>query len=420
VDELKTPGKPFEISKWAVQVAWEKVKTNKGAAGVDGVSIGEFEKDLKNNLYKIWNRMSSGTYFPPPVMAVEIAKAHGGGTRMLGVPTVADRIAQTVVAGVLEAKVEPIFHPSSYGYRPGRSALDAVGACRQRCWEFDWVVEFDIRKFFDSVPWALIVKAVQAHTDLPWVVLYVKRWLAAPLALPDGTLQDRDRGTPQGSAISPVLANLFLHYAFDAWITREFPDVVFERYADDAVVHCSSLGQAERVLAAIKGRMAKVGLQLHPDKTRIVYCKDDRRRGSHEHTSFTFLGFTFRPRGVRTKTGKMRCGFNPAVSKEALKQMGARVRAWRLHHRTGSSEHDLARQINPVVRGWMQYYGAFYRSALHPLLARINAYLMRWSRNKYKRLRSRKKAQAQWERVVRLRPKFFAHWIWVNTVPAVW
>ncbi|MEV0407223.1 group II intron reverse transcriptase/maturase [Actinoallomurus sp. NPDC050550] len=420
MNELKAPGKPFGISKLAVVEAWEKVKANKGAAGVDGVSIEEFEKDLKNNLYKIWNRMSSGTYFPPPVQGVEIPKAYGGGTRMLGVPTVADRIAQTVVAGVLEREVEPVFHPDSYGYRPGRSALDAVGACRQRCWEYDWVVELDIQKFFDSVPWDLIVKAVQAHTDLPWVVLYVKRWLAAPLALPDGTLRDRDRGTPQGSAISPVLANLFLHYAFDAWMAREFPDMVFERYADDAVVHCSSLEQAERVIAAIKGRMAEVGLRLHPDKTRVVYCKDDRRRGSHEHTSFTFLGFTFQPRGVRTKTGKMRCGFNPAVSKEALKQMSATVRAWRLHHRTGSSEHDLARRINPVVRGWMQYYGAFYRSALYPLLARINAYLMRWSRNKYKRLRGRKKAQAQWETVVKARPRLFAHWIWVNTAPTVW
>ncbi|NBF00611.1 group II intron reverse transcriptase/maturase, partial [Nonomuraea sp. KC401] len=417
MNELKAPGKPFEISKRDVQVAWEKVKANKGAAGVDGVSIEEFAKDLKANLYKIWNRMSSGTYFPPPVQAVEIPKAHGGGTRTLGVPTVADRIAQTVVAGVLEAKVEPIFHPDSYGYRPRRSALDAVGTCRQRCWKFDWVVEFDIQKFFDSVPWDLIVKAVQAHCDLPWVVLYVQRWLAAPLALLDGTLQDRDRGTPQGSAISPVLANLFLHYAFDVWMSREFRGVAFERYADDAVVHCSSLEQAERVLAAIKGRMAEVGLQLHPGKTRIVYCKDDRRRGSHEHTSFTFLGFTFRPRGVRTKTGLMRCGFNPAISKEALKQISATVRAWRLHHRTGSSEHDLARLINPVVRGWMRYYGAFYRSALYPLLARINAYLMRWSRNKYKRLRGRRKAQAQWDTVVKTRPKFFAHWIWVNTVP---
>ena len=420
MDELKAPDKPFEISKRAVWEAWEKVKANQGSAGVDGVSIEEFEKDLKGNLYKIWNRMSSGTYFPPPVRAVEIPKAYGSGTRILGVPTVADRIAQTVVAGVLEAEVEPIFHPDSYGYRPGRSALDAVGACRVRCWEYDWVVEFDIRKFFDSVPWALIVKAVTAHCDLPWVVLYVKRWLAAPLALPDGTLAERDRGTPQGSSVSPVLANLFLHYAFDAWIVREFPGVVFERYADDAVVHCSSLGQAKAVLAAIRERMGEVGLELHPDKTRIVYCKDDRRRGSYEHTSFTFLGFTFQARGVRTATGTMRVGFNPAVSKDAWKKMGATVRAWRLHHRTGSSEHDLARLINPVVRGWMQYYGAFYRSALYPLLARINAYLMRWSRNKYKRLRGRKAASAQWEAAVKLRPRFFAHWAWVTWVPAVW
>lgn len=304
MDELKAPGKPFEILKRAVQVAWEKVKANQGSAGVDGQSIADFEKDLKNNLYRVWNRMSSGTYFPPPVKAVEIPKAHGTGTRILGVPTVADRVAQTVAAMELERRVEPIFHPDSYGYRPGRSALDAVGVCRQRCWEYDWVVEFDIRKFFDSVPWDLIVKAVTAHCDLPWVVLYVKRWLAAPLALPDGTLAERDRGTPQGSAISPVLANLFLHYAFDAWMTREFPGAVFERYADDAVVHCSSLEQAQAVLAAVRERMGEVRLELHPDKTRIVYCKDDRRRGSHEHTSFAFLGFTFRPREVRTRPGR--------------------------------------------------------------------------------------------------------------------
>jgi RNA-directed DNA polymerase len=333
---------------------------------------------------------------------------------------VGDRVAQTVVAQVIEAEVDPIFHPDSYGYRPGRSALDAVGACRRRCWEFDWVVEFDIRKFFDSVPRDLIVKAVRAHCDLPWVVLYVNRWLAAPLALPAGTLADRDRGTPQGSAISPVLANLFLHYAFDTWIAREFPGVGFERYADDAVVHCSTLGQAETVLAAIRERMADLGLELHPDKTRIVYCKDDKRRGSFEHTSFTFLGFTFRPRGMRTKTGRKFLGFNPAVSKDALVRMGAQVRAWRLHQRANLTEHDLARWINSVVRGWMQYYGAFYRSALYPLLGRINAYLMRWSRRKYKRLRSRGKAQAQWETVVKLRPRFFAHWAWVNTVPRAW
>lgn len=282
------------------------------------------------------------------------------------------------------------------------------------------MVEFDIRKFFDSVRWDLIVKAVTAHCDLPWVVLYVKRWLAAPLALPDGTLADRVRGTPQGSAISPVLANLFLHYAFDAWMARSHPGCPFERYADDAVAHCSSLVQAEAVLAAIRERMADVGLELHPGKTRIVYCKDGTRRGSSEHTSFGFLGYTFRPRGARTRTGRMFLSFCPAVSKDALKKMSEAVRSWRLHHRTGSSERDLARLVNPVVRGWMQYYGAFYRSALYPILERINAYLMRWSQNKYKRLRGRKEAQDQWNAVVKLRPRFFAQWAWTTTVPRVW
>jgi group II intron reverse transcriptase/maturase len=420
VDELKLPGKPFEISKRAVWEAWEKVRANKGAPGVDGESIADFEKDLKGNLYKIWNRMSSGTYFPPPVRAVEIAKAHGTGTRMLGVPTVADRIAQTVVARVLEERAERLFHPDSYGYRPKRSALDAVAACRRRCWETDWVIDLDIRKFFDSVPWDLVVKVVQANTDLPWVVLYVQRWLKAPLRLPDGTLRQRDRGTPQGSSVSPVLANLFLHYAFDAWMAREFPGVRFERYVDDAVVHCVSQAQARTVLAALEERMAQVGLTLHPDKTRIVYCKDGRRRGSGEHTSFTFLGYTFRARGVRTKTGRMMTGFTPAISKDALNKLSAQVRSWRLHRRTGLSEADLARWINPIVRGWMNYYGAFYRSALYPLLTRINAYLLRWLRKKHPRLRGRKKAQDAWARACQQRPRYFAHWAWVMTIPAVW
>ena len=270
MDEPKSSGKPFDISKREVWEAWERVKANKGAPGVDGCSIGDFEKDLKNNLYKIWNRMSSGSYFPPPVRAVEIPKSHGGGTRILGVPAVADRIAQTVAARRLEAKVELIFHPDSYGYRPGRSALHAVDTCRRRCWKTDWVIDLDIQKFSGSVRWDLVVKAVEANTCLPWVVLYVKRWLQAPLQLPDGTLQKRDRGTPQGSAISPVLANLFLHYAFDLWMTREFPAVTFERYVDDAVVHCKSETQARAVVAAIAERMEQVGLRLHPGKTRIV------------------------------------------------------------------------------------------------------------------------------------------------------
>jgi RNA-directed DNA polymerase len=411
--ELKLPGKPFDISKQEVWEAYLKVKANKGAPGVDEVTLAEFEKDLKGNLYKIWNRMSSGSYFPPPVKAVEIPKPNGGGTRVLGVPTVADRIAQTVAAARLEKAVEPVFHPDSYGYRPRRGALDAVAACRKRCWKKDWVIDLDIRKFFDSVPWDLIVKAVAAHTSLPWVLLYVKRWLAAPVQQPDGTLQARDRGTPQGSAASPVLANLFMHYAFDMWMAREFPACPFERYADDAVVHCATLRQARQVLEAIAARMEQLGLSLHPDKTKIVYCKDGNRPGSHEHVSFTFLGFEFRARAARGKNGKKFTSFLPAVSKDALKEMSAQVRSWRLHLRTWHTIGSLAREINPVVRGWMQYYGAFYRSALLPLLRRVNAYLMRWLRKKYKRLRPPKKARACWERVTTQYPRLFAHWAWV-------
>ena len=413
MDKLKSSGKPFEISKWEVWEAYRQVRANQGAPGVDGVTLDEFEADLKNNLYRIWNRMSSGSYFPPPVRAVEIPKPHGGGTRVLGVPCIADRIAQTVVARRLEAKVELIFNPNSYGYRPSRSALDAVAACRQRCWKSDWIVDLDIQSFFDSVPWELVVKAV--HTTDPWVVLYVKRWLAAPLALPDGSLQQRDRGTPQGSAISPVLANLFLHYAFDAWMAREYPTVRFERYADDAIVHCVTEAQAKRLVVAIRNRLAEVGLQLHPTKTRIVYCKDGRRRLDYEHTAFSFLGFTFRARGARGKNGRNFTGFLPAVSKDALNKMSREVRRWRLHLLTGHELADLARKINPIVRGWMQYYGAYYRTVLDPLLARINAYLMRWIRRKYQRLRPFKKALACWQRIIRQQPRLFAHWAWKAT-----
>ena len=407
-------GRSFDISRQEVWEAYLKVRANKGAPGADGCSIEMFEADLKNNLYKIWNRMSSGCYFPPPVMAVEIPKPHGGGTRMLGVPTVADRIAQTVVAARLEKSVEPKFHDDSYGYRPRRSALDAVGRCRERCWEFDWVIDLDIQKFFDSVPWDLIVKAVEANTDQSWVVLYVKRWLAAPIQMPDGSLAERDRGTPQGSAVSPVLANLFLNYAFDIWMARKFPAVPFERYVDDAVVHCRSERQARMVATAIGERMEQVGLRLHPDKTRIVYCKDGKRPGSHEHTSFDFLGFTFRARGVRSKNGNVFTGFGPAVSKTARKRMSQQVRSWRLHHYTTFSEQDLARWINPIVSGWMNYYGRYYRTELYPLLRRINAYLMRWLRKKYKRLRAFKKAHAAWKRTTSQYPRFFAHWRWVH------
>jgi group II intron reverse transcriptase/maturase len=414
VDGLKASGKPFQISKQEVWDAWLKVKGNKGAPGIDGVGLAEFEKDLKGGLYKVWNRMSSGTYFPPPVMAVEIPKPHGGGTRVLGVPCVAGRIAQTVAAARLEKAVEPVFHRDCYGYRPGRGALDAVAACRKRCWEYDWVIDFDVRKFFDSVRWDLVLRAVEAHTEACWVVLYVKRWLAAPLQHPGGALQQRDRGTPQGSAISPVLANLFLHYAFDAWLEREFPLVRFERYADDAIIHCVSEHQARKVLEAVRERMTGVGLELHPDKTKIVYCKDSRRRGSAEHTSFTFLGYTFRPRRARRKDGVQFTSFLPAISKDALKKISAEVRSWRLHRQTRLDSAGIARWVNPKIRGWMNYYGTFFRSALYPLLRRINTYLMRWLMNKHKRYRTWKKATQAWTEAAAAWPQYYAHWAWVK------
>jgi group II intron reverse transcriptase/maturase len=273
----------------------------------------------------------------------------------------------------------------------------------------------DLEKFFDSCPHDLIVKAVQANTDQRWILLYVQRWLTAPMQQPDGTLAERNRGTPQGSSVSPVLANLFLHYAFDAWMAREFPTVRFERYVDDAVVHCISERQARMLAAATGDRMAKVGLRLHPTKTRIVYCKDGKRRGAYQHTSFTFLGFTFRARKARSRDGKNFTSFLPAISKDALTKISGEVRRWRLHLRTGHTLTELARKINPIVRGWMQYYGAYYRSALYTLLGRINAYLMRWIRKKYKRLRGYKKAKAAWERVTRRDPGLFAHWPWYRT-----
>ncbi|MGA2163087.1 MAG: group II intron reverse transcriptase/maturase [Solirubrobacteraceae bacterium] len=299
--ESKSEVKPFCISKQVVWDAWERVRANDGAAGVDGESIAEFEQDLKNNLFVLWNRMSSGSYMPPPVRAVQIPKKHGQGVRTLGVPTIADRIAQTVVRLYLEPGVEPVFHPDSYGYRPGRSALDAVGVCRKRCWKHDWLIDLDFQSFFDSVDHSLVLKSVAAHTDQRWILLYVERWLTAPLDHGDGALVARDRGTPQGSAISPLLANIYLHYSFDMWMTREFPRIPFERYVDDVVLHCKSERQARFVRSRVAERMADCSVAVNPRKTRIVYCKDEDRKGSYEHERFDFLGthFVLDARGER-------------------------------------------------------------------------------------------------------------------------
>ena len=409
MSESRSQVKSFDIPKQMVWEAYLRVKANKGAAGVDGVTIEQYEQDLKNNLFKLWNRMSSGSYFPPPVKAVEIPKA--GGVRILGVPTVADRIAQTVAAMQLERAVEPIFHPDSYGYRPGRSALDAVGRCRERCWKSDWVVDLDIRAFFDSVDHPLMLKAVERHTDQRWVLLYVQRWLTAPLRQRDGTLTARDRGTPQGSSISPVLANLYLHYAMDMWLVREFPAVTFERYCDDAVIHCVSEEHACHVRDGLAQRLATVGLELHPDKTRIVYCQDADRRDDHEVTSFMFLGYTFRPRLAKNRWGKHFVSFLPAVSKDAITAMGREIRSWHIARRSDKSLDDLALMFNSIVQGWINYYGRFYKSMLYPLLRRINDHLMRWAMRKYRRLRRREKRARQFlASVARRPPGLFVHW----------
>ena len=350
MSEPRLLGKSHDIPKYMVWDAWLKVKEKGGAAGVDGVTIEQFEAKVKDNLYKLWNRMASGCYFPGPVRAVEIPKK--GGTRILGIPNVVDRVAQTVAVLALEPEVEKVFHNDSYGYRPGRSPLDAVAVCRKRCWKKDWVVDLDVRAFFDSVPWDLMLKAVARHTEAKWVLLYVERWLKAPMLMANGILVQRTKGTPQGGPVSPLIANLFLHYGFDTWIAREFPGVGFERFADDAVVHCETELQARQVQEAIGKRLAEVGLQLHPDKTRIVYCKDDRRRLDFTRVSFTFCGYEFRPRKAFDQTRrKAFTGFLPAVAPGKLTDMSRKVASWRLHRRTNLTLNDLAREVNPALRG---------------------------------------------------------------------
>lgn len=403
--------KPYEIPKQLVWEAFQRVKANRGAAGVDHQSLAEFEQDLKGNLYKVWNRMSSGSYFPPPVRRVEIPK-NSGGMRSLGIPTVADRVAQTVVKMILEPAVEPLFHEDSYGYRPKRSALDAVGVARKRCWDNDWVIDLDIKAFFDSIPHELIERAVAHHTKLPWVRLYVARWLRAPVQLADGTLEERTKGTPQGGVISPLLSNLFLHYAFDLWIQREFPHVCFERYADDAIVHCRSERQAHKVLAAIRSRFAQCGLELHPVKTKIVYCKDDDRPGEHEHISFDFLGYTFQPRRAKNRWGKFFVSFLPAISTTAAKRIRATIHGWRMaSSRNNQRLEDLALLVNPSVSGWMEYYGRYYRSKCIQVVRYLNEALAAWARRKFKRFRRRERASMHWlGRVARRDPDLFVLW----------
>ena len=402
--------KPFCISKWEVWEAYKRVRANQGAAGVDGQSVAEFEEDLKDNLFKIWNRMSSGSYFPPPVRRVDIPKDNGG-TRPLGIPTVADRIAQTVGKRYLEPILEEYFHPDSYGYRPKKSAIEAVGVVRQRCWRYDWVLDLDIKGFFDSIDHELLMRAVRKHTDCKWVLLYIERWLKAPVQLEDGSLVHRDKGTPQGGVISPLLANLFLHYAFDTWMQRQYPQIPFERYADDGICHCRSKAEAEGLRVAIEQRFAECGLELNLQKTKTVYCKNDNRRGNYPDQKFDFLGFTFRPRRAKSRQGRFFIGFNPAISNKATKSICDTMKRSKMHRWSDKSLDDLAHRINPVVKGWINYYGSFHRSALYRTFQHLDNILVRWASRKYKRLRRNYQRARQWLQCIRHRqPSLFAHW----------
>ena len=402
--------KPFPITKRQVWEAYKRVKANQGAAGVDGQSVEVFDEDRANNLYKLWNRLASGSYMPPPVKRVEIPKADGE-MRPLGIPTVADRIAQMVVKQTLEPELEGHFHPDSYGYRPGKSAHQAIGQARKRCWRYDWVVDLDIRGYFDAIDHDLLMRAVRHHTQDSWVVLYIERWLTAAVQLQDGTLQERSRGTPQGAVVSPLLANLFLHYTFDAWMQRHYPHIPFERFADDSLCHCRTREEAEHLRQALEARFAACGLELHPQKTRIVYCKDDDRRLDFPDISFDFLGFTFRPRRSKNRWGKFFINFTPAISRKAAKALRQEVRGWRLQLRSDKALDDLARMFNARIRGWITYYSAFYKSALYPVLRHIDRKLVWWATRKFKRLRGHKRRAAQWlRRIAQREPGLFAHW----------
>ena len=408
---MRTTGKPFSIDKKRVYEAYKAVKSNAGSAGVDGQTIEQFEVDLQNNLYKLWNRMSSGSYFPPPVRAVSIPKKTGG-QRILGVPTVADRVAQMVVKQHIEPELDPVFLADSYGYRLRKSALDAVGVTRQRCWKYDWVLEFDIKGLFDNIDHELLLRAVRKHVTCKWALLYIERWLTAPMEHEDGTKAERKSGTPQGGVVSPILSNLFLHYTFDLWMARTHPDLPWCRYADDGLVHCRNEQEAQTLKAELQARLAECRLELHPAKTKIVYCKDRNRTGAYPNVQFDFLGYCFRPRMVRrSRDNKLFCGFNPAVSSSALKAMRTTIRELDFRHLTQLSLVDIARRLNPLLRGWIEYYGRYAPSALYPLLRYVNQTLLAWMMRKFKRFAAHKiRAGRFLERLARENADLFVHW----------
>ena len=402
--------KPFMIDKRLVYEAYKAVRSSKGGAGVDGQTIEAFEADLESNLYRIWNRMSSGSYFPPPVRAVAIPKKTGG-ERILGVPTVSDRIAQMVVKQTIEPELDAIFLADSYGYRPGKSALDAIGVTRQRCWKYDWVLEFDIKGLFDNISHELLLKAVRRHVKSKWAVLYIERWLTASMEKDEQRIE-RSRGTPQGGVVSPILSNLFLHYAFDLWMKRTHPDLPWCRYADDGLVHCRTEQEAEAIKAALQARLAECQLEMHPTKTKIVYCRDSKRRGPYPNVTLDFLGYAFRPRTVwGTQSGRLFCGFTPAVSSSALHAMRETIRDLHIRKQTQLSLDGIARLLNPLLRGWIGYYGRYAPTELLPLHRYVNQTLRAWALRKFKRFRRRKTRAGHFlQELAAKQPGLFVHW----------
>jgi len=413
-EESVCGAKSFVIDKMEVWRAYQQVKANRGSAGVDAQSIKEFEENLKGNLYKLWNRMVSGSYIPPAVRRIEIPKRDAG-ARPLGIPTVADRIAQTVVKRRIEPLIDPIFHNDSYGYRPGRSAHDALAQTRQRCWARDWVLDVDIKGFFDNLDHRLLMRAVRKHVRERWAVLYIERWLKAEVQMPDGSKRATTAGTPQGGVISPLLANLFLHYAFDAWVQREMPNMWFERYADDIVCHCNSLKQAHWLRNKLQQRLAQCGLQLHPQKTKIVYCRDEKRtQGHYPVIRFDFLGYEFRPRSVKRQGDRYTLGFVPAISPQAAKDIRRSLKEWGFRRKSTWTVERLAHHWNPILRGWMQYYGQFHRSKLQTVINQFDRWLAKWMASKYDRHQ-----RSQWvlSKIARMREgnrNLFAHWQWTD------